>query len=95
MSVRLRSIEPGLESTIQDSLVDSRLEFLDRELKILRSHWKGRRFETHPFAERIVPNLGLSKAIVEYWIKYTGGRAYLDRTDKGWELVRAGLRWIE
>ena len=94
-SKKVLSSETGLESTIHDSLTNRRLEFLNQELKILRSHWEGWHFETHPLIERIVFNRDLSKAIAEYRIEYTGGRAYLDRTHKGWELVSAGLRWIE
>ena len=94
-SKKVLSNETGLQSTHKDSLANRRLEFLNRELKILRGHWEGWHFETHPLIERIVFNRDLSKAIAEYRIKYTGGRAYLDRTADGWELVSAGLRWIE
>ncbi len=94
-SKKILSNETGLQSTDQDSLTNRRLEFLNQELKILRSHWEGWHFETHPRIERIVFNHDLSKAIAEYRIKYTGGRAYLNRTADGWELVSAGLRWIE
>ncbi|MCY3767599.1 MAG: hypothetical protein OXH06_19450 [Gemmatimonadetes bacterium] len=94
-SKKVLSNETGLQSTHQDSLANRRLEFLNQELKILRSHWEGWHIETHPLIERIVFNGDLSKAIAEYRIKYTGGRAYLDRTADGWELVSAGLRWIE
>lgn len=94
-SKKVLSNETGLQSTHQDSLANRRLEFLNRELKILRGHWEGWHFETHPLVERIVFNRDLSKAIAEYRIKYTGGRVYLDRTADGWELVSAGLTWIE
>lgn len=89
------SNETGFRSTHEDTLTNRRLEFLNRELKILRSHWEGWHFETHPLVERIVFNRDLSKAIAEYRIKYTGGRAFLERNAEGWELVSAGLRWIE
>ena len=87
--------ETGFQSTHQDTLTNRRLEFLNQELKILRSHWEGWHIETHPFIERIVFNRDLSKAIAQYRIKYTGGRAFLARNSEGWELVRAGLTWIE
>ncbi|MDE3259128.1 MAG: hypothetical protein OYM47_14955 [Gemmatimonadota bacterium] len=94
-SKKVLSNETGLQSTHKDSLANRRLEFLNRELKILRSHWEGWHFETHPLIERVVFNRDLSKAIAEYRIKYAGGRAYLERTADGWELMSAGLTWIE
>lgn len=94
-SDRVLSNETGLQSTDQDTLTNRRLEFLNQELKILRGHWEGWHFETHPVVERIVFNRDLSKAIAQYRIKYTGGRAFLERTAEGWELTHAGLRWIE
>lgn len=94
-SKKVLSNETGLQSTDQDSLTNRRLEFLNQELKISRIHWEGWHFETHALIERIVFNHDLSKAIAGYRIKYTGGRAYLNRTADGWELVSAGLRWIE
>lgn len=94
-SDRVLSNETGLQSTDQDTLTKRRFEFLNQELKILRSHWEGWHFETHPLVERIVFNRDLSKAIAQYRIKYTGGRAFLERTAEGWELTHAGLTWIE
>lgn len=66
-SKKVLSNETGLQSTHQDSLVNRRLEFLNRELKILRGHWEGWHFETIPLSkesssieisQRPSPNIG-------------------------------------
>ena len=53
-SSKVLSNETGFQSTHQDTLTNRRLDFLNQELKILRSHWEGWHFETHPFVRSIV-----------------------------------------
>lgn len=75
----------------------ARLAFLAPFILIVPGHWGAYWHVTsHPHIGRIDLDEELAHAVVAYRVGYQGGDASLQRDPNGrWDLVSAGLRWIE
>jgi|GEM_PF-1657663 len=74
---------------------EKKLNFLNKYLMIFRAgmrrYWV---IETYPVLD-IFFNRDFSKARVDFMLDCEGGEAYYERTGNKWNLVKAGVSWIE